>query len=332
MCKVSVVVPVYKVGKYIENSMKSVCMQTFKDFEVLLVDNNTPDESIEIAVNVLKTTDINYRVVKQTVQGLPAAREKGFVEAKGEWVVTIDPDDTISPDYLEILFSCAVNAHVDLVFCQFKETSENELFVFETIKEQDFSILERDIVMSKLLRRELSLMITNSIINKSLYEKLCFGFDKEVVLGADLIFVWRLLLHLDRIGFIRTKLYNHFSRADSLITAPSSQKLESNLRGYKRLCDYMTQVYSKQFSRWVYAREVYALLSVVSLYGSYSLLLKNKETCYSEDVYSSLKSFPDRRIVLMNKILNTCPWLFYFINKHLRQPDSWISKLIHKQQ
>ena len=82
MPKVTIVIPVYKVGKYIENSMKSVIAQRFTDFEVVLVDNNTPDDSIEIAERVLAGTNINYRVVKQTIQGLPAARNKGIEEAK----------------------------------------------------------------------------------------------------------------------------------------------------------------------------------------------------------------------------------------------------------
>ena len=83
---ISVIIPVYNVGKYIENSMKSVIAQRFADFEVILVDNNTPDDSIEIAEKVLAGTNINYRVVKQTIQGLPAARNKGIEKAKGEWI------------------------------------------------------------------------------------------------------------------------------------------------------------------------------------------------------------------------------------------------------
>ena len=75
--------------------MKSVIAQRFADFEVILVDNNTPDDSIEIAEKVLAGTNINYRVVKQTIQGLPAARNKGIEKAKGEWIISIDPDDTI---------------------------------------------------------------------------------------------------------------------------------------------------------------------------------------------------------------------------------------------
>lgn len=89
MPKISVIIPVYNVGKYIENSMKSVVSQHFTDFEVVLVDNNTPDDSIEIAENVLKKTKVDYRVVKQTIQGLPAARNMGIAQAKGGSLVLI---------------------------------------------------------------------------------------------------------------------------------------------------------------------------------------------------------------------------------------------------
>ena len=106
---ISVIIPVYNVGKYIENSMKSVIAQRFADFEVILVDNNTPDDSIEIAEKVLAGTNINYRVVKQTIQGLPAARNKGIEKAKGEWIISIDPDDTISSFFLQELYRYATD-------------------------------------------------------------------------------------------------------------------------------------------------------------------------------------------------------------------------------
>lgn len=327
---ITVVVPVYKVGRYIENSMKSLIAQTFKDYEILLVDNNSPDDSIQVAEGVLKNADVNYRVVKQSIQGLPAAREKGFDEAKGEWVVTIDPDDTISPTYLEELYHYAKSTGVELVFCRFKETPEKELFVFCKTEEGSFSVVDRDVLMDKLLRRELSLMITNTIIKKSLYEKIEEGFDKEVVLGADLIFVWRLLLNIDKVGYLQSRLYNHFTREDSLMTAPSAKKIDSNLAGYKRLCEIMSTEYSEQFSKWVYAREVFALLSVVSIYGEYPLFIENRKRYYDSDVRKALVSFPDRRIVMMNSLLSVFPWVFYKVTKKLKQPNSWLNKTLHK--
>ena len=331
MSKISIIIPVYKVGKYIENSMKSVVAQRFKDFEVILVDNNTPDDSIEIAERVLAGTEINYRVVKQSIQGLPAARNMGIAEAKGEWLISIDPDDTISPYFLEELYRYATESNMLVIFGEYDEVEEDGLFVFpEEKKENAFEILDRDYTMHNLLIRRLPLMVSNMFFKKSLFVDHEFQFDQGVILGADLILVWRILLNLEKIGHLNKKLYNHFFRSDSLITAPSNEKIETNLAGYRRICDYVEKSYSKEFSEWIFARELYGLLSVVSILGEYKMFKENFDQYYTKDIHRSLRSFPDRRINIMDKILYTCPWLFFEMNKQLRQPNSLLGKLLHK--
>lgn len=328
--KVTIVIPVYKVGKYIENSMKSVINQRFTDFEVILVDNNTPDDSIEIAEKVLAGTNIYYRVVKQTIQGLPAARNKGIEEANGEWIVSIDPDDTISPCFLEELYFYANESKLPVVFGEYDEVEEKGLFLFpEEEKKDAFEVLDREYALNKLLTRELPLMVSNMFFKKSFFIEHGFQFDQGVILGADLMLVWRILLNLEKIGHLNKKLYNHFFRSDSLITAPSSKKIETNLAGYRRTCDYVAKNYNKEFSKWIYARELYGLLSVVCVHGEYKMLRANMDLYYTKDIHKSLQTFPDMRIVIMDKILYSCPWLFFQINKQLRQPNSLLFKLMH---
>lgn len=328
---ISVIIPVYKVGKYIENSMKSVIAQKFTDFEVILVDNNTPDDSIEIAENILRGSNIEYRVVKQTIQGLPAARNMGIAVARGEWLISIDPDDTISQFFLQDLYHTATSNNLDVVFSEYEEVLEDKLFDFpEELKENALEILDREYTMNNLLTRRLPLMVSNMFFKKSFFVDNGFQFDQGVILGADLMLLWRLLLKLDKIGHLNKKLYNHFFRSDSLITAPSSKKIASNLAGYERSCKYVAENYSEEFSRWIYARELYGLLSAVSVFGEYSVLKENIKKYYTKDVHKALQSFPDKRIVIMDKILNTSPYLFYQINKQLRQPHSLLSKLIRR--
>lgn len=332
MPKISIIIPVYNVGKYIENSIKSVISQRFTDFEVILVDNNTPDDSIVIAEKVLKNTSVDYRIVKQTIQGLPAARNMGIAEAKGKWLVSIDPDDTISPYFLEELYRYATKSNLPVVFSEYDEVEEDGLFEFpEEDKVDTFEILDRDYVMKKLLTRKLPLMVSNMFFKKSFFIEHDFKFDQGVILGADLMLVWKILLNLKRIGHLNKKLYNHFFRSDSLITAPSSRKIETNLAGYRRICDYISVNYNKTFSEWIYARELYGLLSVVCVYGEYDMLKENLKLYYSKDIHNSLQSFPDKRISLMDKILYHSPKLFYVINKKLRQPNSILSKIIRKK-
>lgn len=331
MPKITVIIPVYNVGKYIENSMKSVIAQNFKDFEVLLVDNNTLDDSIEIAEKILAGSGVNYRIVKQTIQGLPAARNMGIAEAKGEWCVSIDPDDTISPLFLEELYNCATESNLLVVFGEYDEVKEDKLFAFpEERKVNTFEILDREYTMKNLLTRKLPLMVSNMFFRKSFFNDHEFQFDQDVILGADLMLVWRILLNLDKIGHLNKKMYNHFFRPDSLITAPSSKKIETNLAGYRRTCDYISAIYNKEFSEWIYARELFGLLSVVSVHGEYEIFKENVIKYYNADIHKSLQTFPDKRINIMDKILYHCPRLFFIINKQLRQPNSMLNKMLHK--
>lgn len=332
MCKVSFVIPVYKVGKYIENSMKSVCNQTFRDFEVLLVDNNTPDDSIEIAERVLKEGKIDYRVVKQTKQGLPAARNMGIREAKGNWIISIDPDDTVSSRFLADLYECATTNNLDIVFSKYDEVGPDRLFDFP--EESKISVTEfynRNEVLNLLLVRKLPLMISNMFFNKEAFVKKNCWFDEDVILGADLINLWRILINTERIAYVNKFLYNHFERPDSLMTAPSWVKIDSNIIGYKRLRVYASERISEKFGDWIYGRAVFAFLATLSIYGGQEMYKDYLKKYYNKDIHRILQSFPDKSIRTLDFLLNISQTMFYGINKVLRNPNSSVWKVISKR-
>ena len=332
MPKVSFVIPVYKVGKYIENSMKSVCRQTFKDYEVVLVDNNTPDDSIEIAESVLQAENIEYRVVKQTIQGLPAARNMGIREAKGEWIVSIDPDDTVSSRFLADLYECATTNNLDIIFSKYDEVGAETLFDFpEENKEGVTELYERDEVLNQLLIRKMPLMISNMFFRKDAFMKKGCWFDEDVILGADLINLWRILINTDRIAYVNKYLYNHFYRPDSLMTAPTWKKIDSNIMGYERLRDYVKDRYSEQMGEWIYGRAVYAFLGTLCIYGDMKMYKDYLKKYYNKEIHQVLQTFPDSRIRKLDIILNLSPSVFYFINKTLRSPNTTVWKTISKR-
>lgn len=333
MPKVTIVIPVYKVGKYIENSMKSVIAQRFTDFEVVLVDNNTPDDSIEIAERVLAGTNINYRVVKQTIQGLPAARNKGIEEAKGEWIVSIDPDDTISSYFLEELYNTAISNNLEIVISKYAEVTEKDLFCFPQETEQGkVELYEQKEILPLLLTRKMPLMISNTFFKKDLFVRNGFQFDIRVKMGSDLVQMWDFLLSVPRMGFINKYLYNHFFRPDSIITAPSAEKVITNRDCYLRLRDRMVNKYgiNQQFADWVYARAVFAAVGQSSMWGNFKIFNNVYKKVYDKEVYSILKTFPQKKLTIMNTIVHVSPRLFHFINKTMRQQDTWIWKVLSK--
>ena len=126
--KVSVIVPVFKVENYIEECLRSIAEQSFRDFELVLVDDCSPDNSITIAQKVLDEykNEINVKFLKHSVnQGLSAARNTGLSAATGEYVIFVDSDDWILPDCLEKLVRKAEECQADVTIGNYEENSQS---------------------------------------------------------------------------------------------------------------------------------------------------------------------------------------------------------------
>ena len=126
---VSIIIPVYQVEKYIGNTIKSVLRQTYKNIEIILVDDGSTDESITNALaEVEREHFTEYKLVRQENKGLGEARNTGVDYANGEWIVFLDSDDTIQKDAIEKLLKNAISNSCDWVFHHFKLLSwENEM-------------------------------------------------------------------------------------------------------------------------------------------------------------------------------------------------------------
>ncbi len=115
---VSVIIPVYNVAKYIDDCVSSVCSQTMKNIEILLVDDGSTDNSAEMCARWTEK-DSRVRLIQQPNQGVSVARNRGIEESRGKWIAFIDSDDWIEPEYLETLYKNAVKNNTDVSICGF---------------------------------------------------------------------------------------------------------------------------------------------------------------------------------------------------------------------
>ena len=115
-CKISIIVPVYKVERYLENCIESIINQTFKDFELILVDDGSPDRCGLICDNYAKK-DERIKVIHKKNEGLSAARNSGIQIAKGEYIAFVDSDDCINKNMYETLYDTAIENKSDIVVC-----------------------------------------------------------------------------------------------------------------------------------------------------------------------------------------------------------------------
>lgn len=119
--KVSVIIPIYGVEKFIERCVDTLMQQTLKEVEYIFVNDATPDHSMEVLQDVLarypERKDCVVVATHEINKGLPAARNTGLQMARGEYIFHCDSDDFVEPDMLETLYTEAVRKQADIVWC-----------------------------------------------------------------------------------------------------------------------------------------------------------------------------------------------------------------------
>ncbi len=224
--------PVYNVEKYIAKSIQSVLNQTYANFELLIINDGTPDNSIVIAE---KYSDHRIKILHKPNGGLSDARNFGMQHAIGDYLYFIDSDDWIEPNLLEVCVESLTNHKTDFVIFGYHLDNENELGNLisseaKTHHEKVYSQKERNLDISA---DTLSLMgyAWNKIYKTSFIKENNLHFEKGVSLVEDILFNARVFEFSDKIQFIDHALYHYINRpAASLIKTFHKNSFELYLK------------------------------------------------------------------------------------------------------
>ena len=122
---ISIIIPVYQAEKYIERSLKSILNQTYKNIEIILVNDGSTDKSVEIIKKYMEN-DERIKLLNQTNQGAGAARNNGLDVATGTYIGFVDSDDWIEPDMYEYLYKIIKKENADIAACDFISTNRTD--------------------------------------------------------------------------------------------------------------------------------------------------------------------------------------------------------------
>lgn len=212
MSLISVIVPVYKVEAYLNRCVDSVLRQTMKAFELILVDDGSPDRSGEICDEYAKQ-DSRVRVIHQKNGGLSAARNAGidlvFSDSKSEWITFVDSDDWVHEKYLEALFN-ATSDDVDVVIGGYAKTEGAPPCVIESKLQSQMYPVEEYYVNNT---------VTATIACGKLYRKKCFQNLRYPVgkLHEDEFVTYLILFEKKTVCVIEQPLYAYYQNPDSII-------------------------------------------------------------------------------------------------------------------
>ena len=184
MEKVSVIVPVYKVEEYIDVCINSIINQSYKNLEIILIDDGSPDKCGKICDNYCKI-DNRIKVIHQENGGLSSARNAGILKATGDYLVFIDSDDYVNPLYIEKLYDTIKSTNTLIGACNYKNIYDNEPVEEDKIHSFSTNIYTTEEYIS-LLFTELATVITvaNSVNNSEKFVLL------NNIAHYTIIFLW----------------------------------------------------------------------------------------------------------------------------------------------
>lgn len=211
---VSVVVPVYKVEHYIVDTLESIVNQTYKNLELILVNDGTPDNSIGVAKEYLLDKDIQWKVVEEPNSGLPTARNNGIKAAVGKWVICPDSDDYIAPQTIEKMVEAAKKHSVRCVFCGYKNVDDAYIKEAPLKKDDVVTKLDIDLLRKKFLERRIIPLAPGMLLDKTVYD--IIQYDKDCPHDEDIHFMWRLFYSISDVAYIDADYYNYRVRNSSM--------------------------------------------------------------------------------------------------------------------
>ncbi len=217
---ISVIIPVYKVGAYLPACVDSILAQTFTDFELLLVDDGSPDNSGIICDNYAEK-DSRVKVFHQANGGVSCARNCGLEHAKGKWIAFVDSDDYVGKDYLQDLYD-AVDEKVDLVIQSFSHIKENgeKLFGDSERNGKNGVYFPSDFrQMQQEWHLEMRCHPISKLFKRRIIEDNKIEFTQKVTLGEDFLFLFSYLNVISGGGVSVSLIDNYFyvDRANSLV-------------------------------------------------------------------------------------------------------------------
>ncbi|WP_430854679.1 glycosyltransferase family 2 protein [Enterococcus faecalis] len=280
MPKISIIVPVYNVEKYLEKCVRSILAQTFTDFELILVDDGSPDSSGAMCDQFAKQ-DERVKVIHKENGGLSDARNAGIEIATGEYLGFIDSDDYIADDMYELLYTNIVKEDADLSICGIYDVYEGKEPVE---KQQQYIVLDKVAAMKMILEAKVvSVHAMNKLYKKEIFEDIRYPVGMITEDGAVIL---SILEHTEKIVIDTQQKYYYFHRANSISTNLFSKKDLDTINVWKENEKYILDRYP-ELSNVVHTRVCWA--NFIVLDKMVTSQLTEEEKIIQKEVISFLR-------------------------------------------
>lgn len=232
--RVSIIIPIYKVEFYIERCLLSVCCQTYPNIEVVLVNDASPDKSMELARGAVSGVSFPVICVEHEInRGLSAARNSGIQVATGDYLYFLDSDDELVANAIELFVKNAKMTNADVVIGNYKSISDEKTYVSQRYANQ-MLYKNQDIILA-FVDGSIPVMAWNKMIRKDFLISKSLYF-KEGLVNEDELWAFMIAYEARTIALLGTLTYIYYVRQGSIMTAMELQRLESSIAIYREMC------------------------------------------------------------------------------------------------
>ncbi len=284
--KVSVILPIYNVGKYLRQSIDSLINQTLKEIEIICIDDGSTDDCYDI-LEEYKAKDSRIKVVHKSNKGTGAARNDGLRLATGECIGFVDPDDWVKPNMYEILYNQIKEKNLDIIMCMpdgyDEKNAVNAPFPYFVDANFEHIIDDRVFNWRDLSPFQYPMCVWNKLYTKELFDKNHIDFaegldfeDHKVIFGT--------LLTAERMYFIHDKLYVYrFNREGSVLT-DNNRRLIDHIKIFDIVENLM-----KETNTYNALRNDFLFYKIHNILYYYSMIKDEFKTEYYKNMVKSIK-------------------------------------------
>lgn len=316
MVKVSIIVPVWGVEKYIDKCLKSLVNQTLQDIEIIVVNDESPDNSQKIIDKYVKKYPNKVKSYFKKNGGQGSARNYGLKYATGEYIGYVDSDDYVEKDMFEKLYKKASSEDLDVVMCYYNN-------IFEETGRQT-----RDCLFQKTEDIKTNAFFNNAgVCNKIYKNKLLQGLEfKSKVWYEDLAFTCKVIMKAEKIGFVDEGLYNYLIRQGSTMNNSNIKRNLEILDAFDDIISYIekNKKYKTYYSQVEYLAIYHIFIAAIVRVANVKNIENKKEIIKKLRTYVEEK-FPNYQ---NNQYLNLLDKNKKIIYNIVKSKQYWLIQLI----
>jgi len=248
MPQVSIIIAIYNVGQYLEKCLESAAGQSFKDLEIIAVNDGSTDASGDILQNFRKK-DPRLLIVNKPNGGLSDARNAGMAVATGRYIAFLDGDDSYDPDFISKMVYALNYRNADLVCCNYAYTYENVL------RKQERNYLRRlplllsnEEALAAFLREEIIASVAIKIFKREIIGQHAIRFPKGQ-LWEDVTFTFEYLKYVTRVAIVKEPLYNYFQGEGSITRTKETLNILDFIGAAKSCIHWVKENYKDKYGK-----------------------------------------------------------------------------------